>query len=285
MTTSDTDPVRTGYEAVPGRFQAVPHTGRLEDDPSPMVQELIARLQFTAAHVPLEGRNVLDYGCGTGVALAWLRARGYLGTLVGLDVSDGAIAFATQRYPEIDFRRLDLARPAPDLAGAFDVALCFEVLEHLHDPDQAIAHLARHYLRQDGILVATTPNRLVFSGGMEPSPINRTHVHEMDVDELRDRLGRWFEEVEVWGMLFRDPARMAAHARSVQAACAGYRRMGERWWNPWLNRFYRWVLRGGAWELMRGRDFRRWSAGDFMFDRQSLDRAIWFIAVARKPRR
>jgi hypothetical protein len=103
------------------------------------------------------------------------------------------------------------------------------------------------------------------------------------VEELRQRLGRWFANVEIWGMRFYDPIRAAAHRRSVEAACAGYTLFGDLWWNPWINRFYRWALRGGVWNLLRGRDFVRWSADDFRFEREELERAIWFVAVARTP--
>ena len=44
----------------------------------------------------------------------------------------------------------------------FDVALCFEVLEHLNNVDKAISYLANHCLKEDGLLIASTPNRMVF---------------------------------------------------------------------------------------------------------------------------
>jgi SAM-dependent methyltransferase len=279
-------PNRTGYETGLGHFRAIPSGGGcLDADPSPMVQELIARLRFTAEHVALEGCNVLDYGCGTGLALDWIRSRVRPGRLVGFDVSEGAVAFARQHYAGLEFRLLDIEHPAPDLKSAFDLALSFEVLEHLADPDRAIEHLVLDYLRPDGVLVASTPNRLVFSAGMEPSPINRTHIHEMDLEEFRHLLGQWFAQIEIWGMSFRSQERMAAFARSVESSCDGYRNLGEWWWNPWINRLYRWVWCGGVWQLMTGRQFRHWMAADFEFDSRSPERAIWFFAVARQPQK
>jgi SAM-dependent methyltransferase len=248
-----------------------------------MVQELIARLHFAADHVVLDGRRILDYGCGTGIALEWLGSQFRATTLVGMDVSECAVAFAARRCPDATFHVLSGAHPLRDLRESFDVVLCFEVLEHVDRPDRTLEHLAS-YLHPDGVLVASTPNRLVFSAGMEPSPINRTHIHEMDLEEFRLQLGRWFEQVDVWGMRYHEEARTLAHARNVRAACDGYHLLGERWWNPWANRFYRWIVRGGLWHLLRGRDFLRWSAADFQFEQDSLERAIWFIAVARKPR-
>lgn len=275
-------PERRGYEAGVGRFRARARSERPEHDRSPMVQELIARLAFGATQVPYDGKDVLDYGCGTGAALEWLRDHAKPRRMMGLDVSPGAIAFARERDPGLDFRVLDV-EGEPPATERFDVALCFEVLEHLHRPDQALQHLATRLLRPDGVLLASTPNRLVFSAGMEPSPINRTHIHEMDAAELRSLLERRFRTVDLLGMRFRDPARMAAHARSVRRACEGYRLLREWWWNPFVSRLYRWVVRGGAWDLAFGRQYRTWSADDFEFTRDDLERAIWFYAIARNP--
>ena len=275
---------RTGYEIDVGRFRARANAGRPEDDPSPMVQELIARLAFGAERAGFDGRDILDYGCGTGAALEWLRTRHHPGRMLGLDASPGAIRFARERYPGIAFEVLDIEGVSAGAAREWDVALCFEVLEHLHHPDRALERLATRYLRPDGVLLVSTPNRLVFSGGMEPSPINRTHIHEMDAGEFRSLLERWFEGVEIFGMRFRDAARMAAHARAVRRACEGYRALGEAWWNPLVSRGYRWVLRGGALDLVLGRQHRRWRAADFEFTPAEPERAIWSYAVARRPR-
>ena len=67
-----------------------------------MVQELVARLKFVASHVSLTGKDILDYGCGTGVGSQWLRLHSKCNKIVGLDISKGAIASANEKYPGID---------------------------------------------------------------------------------------------------------------------------------------------------------------------------------------
>jgi SAM-dependent methyltransferase len=276
---------RTGYEADVGRFRAKSAMVDPDLDRAPMVQELVARLRFASAQVPMEGKAVLDYGCGTGLALQWLKLHTPPARAVGLDISDGAISFARRYFPGFEFRVMDIETPCPDLREQFDVVLCFEVLEHLHIPGDALGHVAGHYLKSDGILVATTPNRMVFSGGQEPSPINRTHVHEMNLAEFTELLHRHFREVVLWGMRFRDPNQTVAHARMIRHACAGSRLLGDLWWNPTVNRFYRWIWRGGLWHFLRARQHFRWGATDFEFiddASQIAETAIWFLAFASK---
>jgi SAM-dependent methyltransferase len=74
----------------------------------------------------------------------------------------------------------DLRALPPEL-GEFDVIVCFEVLEHLDDPDAALDGLTRA-LRPNGVLVVSSPNRDVYPPG------NPYHVHEFLPDELEGAL-------------------------------------------------------------------------------------------------
>ena len=279
-----TEEMRVGYETSVGRFRAKASTHDPEDDRSPMVQELVARLKFTAEALELGEKSVLDYGCGTGLALQWLSLHTTAGPVLGLDISEGAIRYARSRYKGIDFRLLDVEQEATDLCGRFDVVFCFEVLEHLANPRLALQHIL-HYLRPDGRFVATTPNQPVFSNGMEPSPINRTHIHEMNYSELQSLLDAHFEKVAIWGMRFRDPVRRREHRRLVQYSCDGSRTLGKLWWNSSLNRYYRWIWRGEVFRWLAGGRYHTWSAGDFEFVQSEIpETAVWFYAVCQNPR-
>lgn len=277
-------PSRVGYEIRVGRFRAKTCVPDPELDPTPMVQELVARLRFATTYVSISQKDILDYGCGTGLALEWLRLHAQPGRILGIDVSEGAIRFAKCHYPEIEFRVMNVESPPPDLKQEFDVALCFEVLEHLEDPDRALRFLAYHYLKPNGVLVSSTPNRRVFSAGMEPSPINRTHLHEMELDEFSSLLQRYFKETKIWGIRFREPTRRQAYARMVHHACDGMKLFGDWWWNPTISRFYRWIVRAEIWRLIRGEQFRRWQASDFEFidnPDETSTTATWFLGVSK----
>jgi trans-aconitate methyltransferase len=75
-----------------------------------------------------------DIGCGSGRDAGWLSAQGFPTT--GFDASGGLLAEASQRFPEVTFRRAEL----PDLAGiaegGFVNILCETVIMHL--PQAAI---------------------------------------------------------------------------------------------------------------------------------------------------
>ena len=74
-----------------------------------------------------------DIGSGSGRDAAWLAANGYPTT--GYDVSEGLLAQARARFPQIEFKRAAL----PDLAGVpdrhFDNVCCETVIMHLPRED------------------------------------------------------------------------------------------------------------------------------------------------------
>jgi 2-polyprenyl-3-methyl-5-hydroxy-6-metoxy-1,4-benzoquinol methylase len=272
---------RVGYEEKIGAFRA-PASSDPENENSPMIQELIARLKFVASEINFNGKAILDYGCGTGIALQWVRTHFSPSKMVGMDISKGAITSAKDHYPDIDFRIINLESLSDDLRNEFDVTLCFEVLEHLRNPDLALSQLVNHYMKSDAIFVATTPNRLVFSSNMEPSPINRTHLHEMDLYEFSTLLQKHFNNVSIYGMRFKDSWRMKVYQKMVKHSCDGYKLFGGLWWNKWLSRFYRWIIRGELLYFCKRQKFHRWKAIDFEIvnNMYEMGDAIWFLALA-----
>lgn len=101
------------------------------------------------------GRQVtaLDAGCGRLSQLRPFRSR--IGRLVGVDIHAPA-----EPLPHLDdFVVGDLCGPSDAFAaGSFDVVLSSFTLEHLAEPDAALANL-RSWLAPGGVLVATTVNR------------------------------------------------------------------------------------------------------------------------------
>jgi len=104
----------------------------------------------------VEGRHVLDAGCGSGVYAATLADRGAVVT--GVDVSDAMLAEARERVPGATFHRADLA-DGLDVLGtdSVDVVLCQHVFSHLPDLTVPLAAFER-VLVDDGVLVVSTHN-------------------------------------------------------------------------------------------------------------------------------
>ena len=99
-------------------------------------------------------RRVLDFGCNTGAASALLAAAGH--RVVGVDISESAVALARQRVPSATFEQIDSESRLPFGDESFDVCFCSEVIEHLFDVTGFLREMNR-VLRPEGCLLLTTP--------------------------------------------------------------------------------------------------------------------------------
>ena len=95
----------------------------------------------------LEGRRVLDVGCGKGRFLSALSSCG--AHAVGLEPSSEVGKAARTRGHRVV--RASASR-IPFVDGTFDACICVEVLEHVPDTDAALREMAR-VLRSGGRLV------------------------------------------------------------------------------------------------------------------------------------
>ena len=250
-----------------------------------------------AADVP-----VLDWGCGSGFNCHWLKDTRAAGEVFGFDLSADAIALARRSFPDIPFAVADACDPALALRpGHWARILSCEVLEHVPDMDAFLANIRRH-LAADGVAFVSTPNRLVFSLGFEPSPVNQEHIKELDLPELTLLLRRHFSSVTLYGQRFRNPALLKAWEEDVRhkiELC----RTGARWVRSVSlrerlreHRFVNWLYQApalrSAWKairwrlgsrfadlLRRRRPPYRWD--DFEFVSGDLADSVWFCAVLR----
>ena len=93
------------------------------EQPAPVdLQDIVARFF-------IKGGSTADIGCGSGREVAWLNANGYPAT--GYDASDGLLAEARSRYPQLKFAHAELPELKGVESGAFDNVLCETVIMHL----------------------------------------------------------------------------------------------------------------------------------------------------------
>jgi len=88
----------------------------------------------------VEGRTLLDVGCGTGYVVDWIAARRPDLALTGTDfiIEPGTQA----RSPKIVFKEA-LIEALPFADGEFDTVVCTHVLEHILDFRAALSELRR----------------------------------------------------------------------------------------------------------------------------------------------
>ena len=90
----------------------------------------------------LHPQTILDAGCGEGFTLARIRLYGIRAKLEGIDIRQEAIELGRKIHPELTLREGSVYE-LPYEDNAFDVVLCSEVLEHLEDPERALAEIRR----------------------------------------------------------------------------------------------------------------------------------------------
>jgi 2-polyprenyl-6-hydroxyphenyl methylase/3-demethylubiquinone-9 3-methyltransferase len=115
------------------------------------------RTRFVAERVSLAGARVLDVGCGGGLLCEALARAG--AKVTGIDLAPGMIEVArlhaTEQSLDIDYRVAG-AETLPD--ASFDIVTSMEMLEHVPDPRQMIATLAR-LVHPGGQVFLSTINR------------------------------------------------------------------------------------------------------------------------------
>ena len=99
---------------------------------------------------------IVDVGCGDGSALAVAAGQNPAHRFAGIDWSGDALRRARALGLTV-LRAGVAARSLPVADGAADVVIMSELIEHLVDPDGAVAEV-RRVLRPGGSLLLSTPN-------------------------------------------------------------------------------------------------------------------------------
>lgn len=128
-----------------------------EGNKLPAMNPEMAKLQAVVDAL-LEGRGairVLEAGCGSSSYLRW----GPNAHLVGIDIS----ARQLERNDVISEKILGDIQSYDLPAASFDCIVCWDVLEHLPEPERALAGFARA-VKGDGIIILAFPNPLSVKG-------------------------------------------------------------------------------------------------------------------------
>jgi len=133
----------------------------------------LKKLDFYIPMKKGEGRKVLEIGCSIGGVSNLLVERGF--RVWASDISSYAVKNAKKLTPKAKFLTLDIEKKIP-LKEKFDIIICFEVVEHLENPEKGIATIYTA-LNKKGKAVISTPYPYPWNF-RDPTHINVKYPHE-----------------------------------------------------------------------------------------------------------
>lgn len=166
------------------RIKATPYFS-ISTSSIPMIAEWIAQDRDAA---------LLDFGCGPGSFLAYLRDRHGFTNLTGLELNRSSVEVARQSYG------LNILSDPAALEGRrFDIVVLIEVIEHISDPDE-VMQAVDHLLQPGGRLIVTTdavdnPVAKRFPA-WSPHFTGPSHISLFSTDALTRLLSRFGYDIE-----------------------------------------------------------------------------------------
>jgi len=153
----------------------------------------IATYRFAEPYV--QGKRVLDFGCGSGYGSA--RMAKIAESVEAVDVAEDAIAHAREKFPlpRLQFTHIDPFARLPFADASFDTVLSFQVFEHVTNVDHYLSEIHR-VLRPGGVLVLVTPDRRTRLLPFQ-RPWNRWHVKEYSAQSLASLIRQSFTNVQM----------------------------------------------------------------------------------------
>lgn len=118
------------------------------------------RLNFIDQHADLNGKRVLDVGCGGGILSESMSLRG--ADVTGIDLGEKALKVAQLHMLEsgakLNYRLVAVESLAEEMPESFDIVTCMEMLEHVPDP-AAVVQACAKLVKPGGKVFFSTINR------------------------------------------------------------------------------------------------------------------------------
>jgi len=119
------------------------------------------RLDWLNGLCPVQGKQVLDIGCGGGILADAMARKG--AQVLGIDLSTKALKVAQlhaleAQTPNVQYREVSAEALAAEQPAGFDVVTCMEMLEHVPDP-ASIVRACATLVKPGGWVFFSTINR------------------------------------------------------------------------------------------------------------------------------
>jgi 2-polyprenyl-6-hydroxyphenyl methylase/3-demethylubiquinone-9 3-methyltransferase len=181
------------------------------------------RLGWIESQCPVQGKRVLDVGCGGGILADAMARKG--AEVLGIDLAGKPLRVAQLHAleagtPRVQYREVAVEALAIEQPAAFDVVTCMEMLEHVPDPGSVVRACAA-LVKPDGWVFISTINR-------NPKAFLLAIVGAEYVLNLLPRGTHEYEK-------FLRPSELAGHCRGSglqlqQSAGIGYNPLSGRYW-------------------------------------------------------
>jgi 2-polyprenyl-6-hydroxyphenyl methylase/3-demethylubiquinone-9 3-methyltransferase len=118
------------------------------------------RLGYIQGLVSLEGKEILDVGCGGGILSESMAACG--ARVTGIDMGEAPLQVARlhllESGLEVNYERIPVERLAAERPESFDLITCMEMLEHVPDP-ASVVNACSKLVKPGGSIFFSTINR------------------------------------------------------------------------------------------------------------------------------
>jgi 2-polyprenyl-6-hydroxyphenyl methylase/3-demethylubiquinone-9 3-methyltransferase len=132
-----------------------------ESEFRPLHQINPLRLDWINGIAPLQGKRVLDVGCGGGILTDAMARAG--ANALGIDLATKSLKVAQlhaleAQTPNVQYREVAVEALAIEQPASFDVVTCMEMLEHVPDP-ASIVRACAQLVKPGGHVFFSTLNR------------------------------------------------------------------------------------------------------------------------------
>lgn len=152
--------------------------------------------RYQLAKQLVKNKVVLDSACGDGYGSSLLAESAF--KVIGLDIDEAVIEKANQKYGNSKLSYITGSiEKLPFDDAMFDIIVSYETIEHVNETIQnSFLNEIRRVLKPDGILIISTPNKMVYTDLVKG--INKFHVKEFYVDEYIEFLHGFFSNIDIF---------------------------------------------------------------------------------------